>query len=187
MQNDMVTVSQMVDTATSYYALNPSKASKRATREAIVRDLQKQGVWDQNIKVVGSKREVHYFDQNTFTHTIYTRLKNYFKKRASDAWRLAEEMSEEYRKHMDYIPTEDELKFEVPTVSYNRTEFDVKLHDIMIQALFEKFFNLDTDRLEHDLLVAQYADNDYLSPEQAVAKKNTSSFKAIFENYISEK
>ncbi|MCR5282706.1 MAG: hypothetical protein K6E18_05000, partial [Lachnospiraceae bacterium] len=112
-------ISEMVEKATAYYALDPSKASKRATRETIVRDLKKQGVWEQNVQVVGEKRGVHYFDLATMTNTLYVRLEEYFGKRAGEAWKLAKEMSAENRKRLiTSSPTEDEIRFDASTVSY---------------------------------------------------------------------
>ena len=186
MENSNYTVVQMVDYATNLYELDPTKSSKRATREAIVRDLKAQGVWDKNVQVNGTKT-FHFIDQATAIDTIHVRLLKYFKKRAGKAWVLAEQLNNSYQKHLDEMTGDDKLDYYVNTVSYQRTQFQEKLNDIMLQALFEKFFSLDTVRLEEDLLKVQLIEDGEVTPAQAAAYDRTKSFEAIFKNYITEK
>ena len=177
MKENMITIPEMIDLAHSYYLII---GSKNATREAIIRDLKRQKVFDKNV-VKNGKKVTHYFDQNTVNKTLYINLRDYFSKRAGRAWQRAMELNSDFEQNP---PEPDE---DIPIYKYIENDFQKKLNDVMLAALFNKFFTINKERLKRDLLSVQISTEGEYSPAQAAAYDRTVTIEAIIENYVTEK
>ena len=102
MEKDALTITQMVDIAIGYYGIEPTKANKRAVRETMARELKKDmESWKAHTEYPKGKKPVQYYDPATASKVIYTDMAEYFKKKASVGWKLANEYNERYYAHLD--------------------------------------------------------------------------------------
>lgn len=186
MDQEYFSVSQMVDMAINCYELNNTKETKKAIREAIVRDLNANGVWEQHTEEKG-KRVLHFFDYPTVTQTLHVNLGRYFKKRSGEAWKRAEELNENYYKNrpfLEEILSSEENDDITSKIYYYQTDYQKKLNDVMLLALFNKFFMLDEEQLKKDLKKQEEKIDGEITPSQAAASDRTSSIQKIYENYV---
>ena len=181
LKKDYLTISQMVDTAIGHYGIEPTKANKRAVRETMVRELKKDmDSWNSHTEYPKGKKPVQYYDPATVSKIIYTDLADYFKKRASAGWKLAQKYNENYYAHMEEIENYEDNATLIP---YNYRQ---RIQDIMIRAIFEKFYNIDEESLIKDMIISENIEEGEMTGPQALAYEKIKDFQSIKENYLSE-
>ena len=140
------TVNQMVDRAILHYDLPDKANDNKAYREKIVRTLKNQGLWDD------TKKRGNVFDEDTVRKILYNVLKTYFEKRSGAKYakriQMEEKQLEQYSNTEEYYDDDGEIhENEIPRYYFERKR------DLMLEALFNKFFILDEKKYKRDMLL----------------------------------
>lgn len=157
MKKDIYSVKELVDSIIEEYQLpNQDKDAWSAYRQKISRTLKKSGLWDKGIPKIVKKKTIMYFSEQQRQELLseksfYDYLRDHSDSkeiRTSKKYDEIQKAIEERRiSHIEYLcslETGDPYK-NTPIIT--NKEFQDYKHDMMLTALFEKFFTPINEKL----------------------------------------
>ena len=183
---DLYSVSELTDAIIKEYQLPmPDEDTWRTYRQMISRTLKSTGIWDSGIpKTVGNKTILYFTEAQKRELLSNKRLYDYVRDRSSSEDLrndmryddMIHAMEERKRAHIEFLLSQEQHADDYIEPDLSRKEYQDYKRDMMITAIFEKFFTpIDDNLLYNDLYRERIIKDDLnLQLEDIEAEKRLS-------------
>ena len=171
MRKDLYSVKELVDSIIEEYHLPTQGDDAWATyRQKVSRTLKKTGIWDKGVpKTVGKKTTMYFTEQQRQELISEKSFYNYLRDRSeadeiknSKRYDEIQKAIEERRiSHIEYLDSRETGDYDGNIPVITDKEYRDYKRDMMITALFEKFFTpIDNKLLLNDLYQVQIIEDE---------------------------
>lgn len=182
MEKNFKTLSEIVDLAISLYELDDTKKNKYNIKTKFKRVLIEDGRWSHAKLVPKKKNQTKCFSRDD-VEFVLEKSEDYLTKLAGMSIQEIKNRKEENEKialdffnfHHSNIEYED-LTYSDPE-KYEEQRIEKEMHNVMLQALFEKFFTpIDKDLWLEDELIVRGAGYIMSNPNDEVARRQSPDY-----------
>lgn len=196
MKKDLYSIKDLVDSIINEYQLSTEDENAWSTyRQKISRTLKESGIWDKGIAKIKGKKTTMYFteqqrqellSEKTFYNYLRDRSKSEEIRNSKRYDEIQKAIEERRISHIEYLASLETGSIDKNAPVITDKEFRDYKRDLMITALFEKFFTpIDDKLLLSDLYQVQIIEDELDLQVEDIEAENRLSHPNLY--YYKEK